>query len=51
MALERVVRRWSFSGFRGTGGAGMFEVTGKETSNGESKRSGGGGCFCGCCGC
>ena len=50
-ALESVVRRWSFSGFRGTGGAGMVEVMGRELSNGESKRSGGGGGFCGCCGC
>lgn len=28
--LERVVRRWSFSGFRGTGGAGRLEVMEKE---------------------
>lgn len=48
--LERVVRRWSFSGFRGTGGAGRLEVMGREMSKGESRREGGGGGFCGCAG-
>jgi hypothetical protein len=45
--VERVESRWSFSGFRGTGGAGRVEVMGREMSKGESRREGGGGGFWG----
>lgn len=46
--LERVESRWSFSGFRGTGGAWRCEEMGREMSKGESRREGGGGGFWGC---
>ena len=45
MVCERAERRASFSGLGGMGGAGMLadEDTGRLISNGESRRSTGGG--------